>query len=346
VEINIYTIQTAKEYSEKFAEWINRLDIYYDQNYLACDAEMQKGEFEIFTVSDGKDVFIYPYIKLKINNEGNKFDITSPYGYAGPFCSNKKLFNESEKVFNDYIFNSGCVTEFVRYHYLYNKEFQFSHNIQNHINREMVVMDMTEGWEKIWSNQYSVTNRNLIRKLEKEGYKVTFHDDTKHLNDFIDLYEDTMKNAGAENFYFFSRKYYFNLFEKLAGKIFLTRVIKDDHVYSSSLFFKSGGILTYYLSARDLKNYAIPSSNLMISETAKLGVLENQKVFNLGGGRSIIEDDALLKFKKNFYKHTTTFKIGKRIHNNAFYSELKHKYITDFGAKKYEERKNILQFYR
>ena len=100
MEINIYTIQTANEYSDKFGYWINRLDIYYDQNYLVCDAEMQNGEFEIFTVSKGQDVFIYPYIKLKINGKENRFDITSPYGYAGPFCTNEKLFDESEKSFN------------------------------------------------------------------------------------------------------------------------------------------------------------------------------------------------------------------------------------------------------
>lgn len=346
MQINIYNSASANEYSATFGSWIGKLDIYYDANFLSCDAQIQNGSFEIFTVSNKNDVFIYPYIKLPIPGYSQSFDITSPYGYAGPFCTSTELFCEAEKLFTDYIFQQGCITEFVRYHYIYNDNVFFKHNIQNSHNRDIVVADLSKGWDNLWNEQYSATNRNLIRRLKRDGYKVNFSKHEECVSAFIDLYEITMKNAAADDFFLFKRDFFFDLFNKLESKIGLISVVKDEHIYASSLFFNSGKILTYYLSARDINCSKIAASNLMLSEIAKFGLDNGLSIFNLGGGMTHNSENTLFKFKKNFSTNIKKFYIGKRIHSPKIYNQIKQEYISKHGYDMFEQKKHLLQFYR
>jgi lipid II:glycine glycyltransferase (peptidoglycan interpeptide bridge formation enzyme) len=346
MQINIYNTHSAESYKEQVGKWLDSLDVYYDPAFLSCDAEMQNGAFEIFTALNNNDIFIYPYIKLAIPGYPDHFDLSSPYGYAGPYCTNTDLFTKAEKAFNDHISKAGCVTEFVRYHYLYNETRLFTENIQNIHNRDVVVADLSKGWDHLWNDQYSTTNRNLVRRLEKDGFTVNFHKDTIHLDAFISMYELTMKNANATQFYFFPRSFYYKLFEKLGEKIGMASVERDNHTYASTLFFKSGDILTYYLSARDIDHYKIPSSNFMLSEIAKYGMENSINTFNLGGGTTHSDEDSLYKFKRNFSKNIKKFYIGKRIHNHAIYDELKQQFIKEYGEEKFAQQKHLLQFYR
>ena len=87
------------------------LDIYYYPSFLEIDAKIQKGTYEIFFFRKGNEVFIYPYIKLPFNDEKfiEYFDISSPYGYCGPFSTSESIFEKGEVAFIDYIKNK-CVT--------------------------------------------------------------------------------------------------------------------------------------------------------------------------------------------------------------------------------------------
>lgn len=347
MEINIFNSSNEKEYSNLIERFNLDLDIYYYPEFLFIDASMQKGKYEVFTVNDGKNIFIYPYIKLSFEAEfQDLYDLSSPYGYCGPFCTDKSLFSKSEAFFLEYAANSGFVTEFVRYHYLYNKEFLFERNIENIRNRSIVLLPLNTTWEEIWASEFSGTNRNIVRKLEKEGFRVESSIHINHLDEFIELYLQTMKNVNADSFYFFNSAFYNDLFNSLNQKIQLIRVMKDNILMASALFFVSGGIVTYYLSGRNLNYPNIPATNLMLTEAVKIYKEKGLKFFNFGGGRTMASDDALLKFKKNFSKNSEEFFIGKRVHNTAVYNQVKSKYISDKGLDQYKRVKHLLQFYR
>jgi hypothetical protein len=74
--------------------------------------------------------------------------------------------------------------------------------------------------------------------------------------------------------------------------------------------------------------------------------MNNVKTFNLGGGLSINPSDKLFKFKTNFSKNTMPFYIGKRVHLTEIYENIKKDWISKNGIEKYDEIRNILQFYR
>ncbi len=346
--IKIYNKYNAGEYDLLLKEYNFDLDVYYNSGFLEVDAHMQKGEFEIFSVKKNEHLFIYPYIKLSLIKFGfaEYYDLTSPYGYCGPYCSDAHLFDISEQLFVEYAKQNKYATEFVRYHFLYSSTLKFSKNIQNVQNRSMLVLNLQKNWDDIWKNEMSVGNRNITRKLEKEGYRVETYNDTFYLQEFIEMYNATMKHSNAEDFYYFENDFYYNLFDKLKEKIVLVRVCKGDVTYCSALFFKCGNIFTYYLSARNLNYKNIPASNLLLTNMAKLGNEKGYHYFNMGGGRTNTVDDSLFKFKNNFCKEITLFYIGKRAHLPEIYKELKNNFIIENGLEKYEKISNILQFYR
>jgi lipid II:glycine glycyltransferase (peptidoglycan interpeptide bridge formation enzyme) len=347
VGFQIFNEYTYPNYLKLLGELELELDIYYYPSFLDIDAKIQKGEYEIFFFIKGKEVFIYPYIKLPFNEEKFKeyFDISSPYGYCGPFCSSELIFQEGEEAFVDYI-KSKCVTEFVRYHYIYNEKHKFTRMIQNLQNRTVVTLDTTLDWETIWSKEFSGTNRNLIRKLEREEYKFILANKKEDLLGFLEMYYSTMKNAGASNFYFFEKDLINRLYEDLGEKIFLVKVEKESIVYCYSLFFISGGIGTYYLSARNVDYPKIPGSNYLLAKAVELLQEKGAFVLNFGGGLTNETDDYLFNFKRNFSKRTKEFFIGKRIFNNNIYNQLVNDWINLHGENDYEKRKHILQFYR
>jgi lipid II:glycine glycyltransferase (peptidoglycan interpeptide bridge formation enzyme) len=345
--VQIFNESTHADYLKLLCKLGLELDIYYYPSFLCFDAKIQKGFYEIFSFIKGNDVFIYPYIKLPFNQEKFKgyFDISSPYGYCGPFCSSEFIFQEGEEAFVNYI-KSKCVTEFVRYHYIYNDKQKFTKQIQNLQNRTVVTLDITLDWETIWSKEFSVTNRNLIRKLEREEYNFAVANKKEDLLGFLEMYYSTMKNAEASNFYFFEEDLINRLYQDLGEKIFLVKVEKSSIVYSYSLFFISGGIGTYYLSARNVNYPKIPGSNYLLGKVVKLLQEKGASILNFGGGLTNEREDYLFKFKMNFSKQTKEFFIGKRILNNYIYNQLINDWINLHGENDYENRKNVLQFYR
>jgi len=343
----IFTLESINEYKTFLDETNLNLDIYYTPEFLQIDADLHKGIFEVFTFKYRNKVFIYPYIRRSISSKyPGYYDITSPYGYCGPFCNDDNLFLDAEKAFIDYAKAQNIVTEFVRYHYIYNRERYFKVNIENSNNRTLVVLNTSQSLEDIWTKEFSKTNRNLVRKLEKEGYEFQILDYKENYDEFYNIYLETMVNASASSYYFFAKSFFQDLAKKLEDQIFLGTITKDGVTYCSSLFFASGGILTYYLSGRNLNFTKVSATNLLLSKISFWANQNSIQYLNLGGGLSNSREDQLFKFKSNFSTNTTPFFIGKRIHIQSIYNSLIRDWRNDFGSDSYEDVKNVLQFYR
>ncbi|MBU2019519.1 MAG: GNAT family N-acetyltransferase [Bacteroidetes bacterium] len=348
MNIEVFDSRNHEKFIEKFGPQLLRADIYFHPGFLACEAELQNGEFEIFTVSTGDKVWMYPYLLLPIPNS-EWLDISSPYGYAGPFTTDKNLSLEAEKHFLEYATNKNIVTEFVRYHPILQNEEElvFQENIVNLHNRTIVVADVTQNIEDLWKNSFSSTNRNVVRKLIKDGFEFGIKPfEIKDINDFVELYAATMHNAGATDFYFFDRSYYQELINKLPQSVWISQVTRNKEVYATALFFEHGELLTYYLSARNLEYPKVPASNLLLAKTCEWAHERGLKKVNFGGGLTNDWDNPLFKFKRNFSPITKKFFIGKRIHNQEQYKKIIQDFINQNGQEKYDQVKSILQFYR
>lgn len=349
--VKVFGADNFAEYQQLLFERNLELDIYYYPHFLQLDARLQKGVAEIFCAFDDENYFIYPYIKLPFSGLAysdsyldSKFDITSPYGYCGPLSSSHDFLRKSEEAFLEHATKEGFVTEFVRYHFSITHPFET--NIQNLHNRNILLLDLSLPWDEIWMEQFSATNRNLIRKMEKEGFEFKLSQSETDFSTFFKMYTDTMSHAEAAEFYFFSEDFLKDQFKTMADKIKLGAVVKDGRTYSSMLFFLSGEYATYYLSARNLECGKIPATNFALYQFIKLSKQEGFSIMNLGGGLTLSPDDSLFKFKKNFAKRVQPFAIGKRIVDKTGYEHVKANYAKKHPEIDLDAKAKILQFYR
>lgn len=346
LQFNTYTKDTIAGLKVEERSFLESLDIYYQPEFLVCDASMQEGEYEIAVCTRGKQIWVYPYILLPVPGTIYK-DISSPYGYAGPVSNSPDIQSEAEALFIQYLATrKDIVSEFVRYHPIYNETSLFQTEIKNLLNRRVVILPTLDK-DEIWLKEFSGTNRNLVRKLEKEGFNWSVKPfSIEDIPAFDEAYRANMLYTNASDFYFFSPEFYAALIEQLGDRLLLSKVEKEGEIYTSALFFISGGIATYYLSARNLDHPKIPGSNLLLSKMAFWSQENGIKFLNFGGGLSLDENDHLFKFKSNFGKQIKDFTIGKRIHQPELYRQLQDTYIAKNGAENFQKVKHILQFYR
>jgi hypothetical protein len=349
MQIKVFDQTNSSEYLKLLTEFKLDLDVFYQPGFLKVEAKNLKGNFEIFTVSDldKNQLFVYPYIKLPCHGRFSNFvDVTSPYGYAGPFCSNRDLFEFSENAFLEHMKQENVVSEFVRYHFIYNEEIFFEREISNELNRTVIVFTLKNEWDEIWKNHISMNNRNYVNRFEKDGFSLVLTQDIKELDDFITLYYQTMENAEASESFFFSKEYFYDLFQELSDRTYIAKVMKDEIVYSSVLFFVSGSIVEPFLNGRNLNYLKLPSSVPLYINLAKWAQNHNFEILNMGGGRTHASDDSLFQFKKRLSNQVRSFYIGKRIHNKKIYQDIIEDFIKENGQDKYDEVKQRLHFYR
>lgn len=346
--MRILTEETIHSLTDAEKALLQPLDIYYQPAFLRCDASLQNGHWNLAIVLESENYWVYPYILIPLPGESDFFDMTSPYGYAGPATNDLTFGKIAEQAWLTEIRqNPSIVTEFVRYHPVYNRTYFFVDSISNNHNRTIVGLhtDLTE--DQIWNEQFSGTNRNLVRKLEKEEYTWQIKPfESTDVGAFTAAYKANMIHSGATDFYFFPDHFYLQLIEELGDGIQLATVTKDGTVYCQSLFFLCGEIVTYYLSARNLDYPKVTATNFLLSKMAFWCHQNGFKWLNFGGGLSLAEDDRLFKFKSNFARTTLPFHIGKRIHNAEKYEALKTSYTAIHGKEAFEAIKHILQFYR
>jgi hypothetical protein len=351
MEIKIFNLKNWSDYPVFIRDRGLKLDIYYDPDFLLIDAQLQHGEAEVYCVTDGGRSFVYPYIRRRflphepiLKHFVGYSDITAPYGYCGPFANDHSLFFESERFFIEYAKSEAIVSEFVRYHYDALSRFELE--IKNVHNRDILVLDLNQGFENIWKNEFSGTNRNLIRRMEKDGYQFEICRDNSSIEEFVDMYKMTMENAGASKFYFFPRDFFHELFSKLGDRINLGLVRREGLTFCAVLFLKHNCYMNYYLSARKIDSGKVPANNFALFHFIKMGVDEGFSRLNFGGGNSMSHDDPLFKFKSNFTKKMESFYIGKRIHNVEIYEAIRAAYVAENGPEAYARVKNLLHFYR
>lgn len=252
---------------------------------------------------------------------GNFYDIQGAYGYNGIITSSEdetfiKSFHES---FDAWCQENNIVAEFSRFHPLLNNQVLASPQMTTLYSRKTVKLNLQPSVDDIWKTQISSKNRNLIRRAEKEGVVIV---ESNNYEQFQKLYDQTMENVGAEEFYFFPKSYY-DCFQKSLGEnATLCFAVCGGKTIAGSLFMFCHDYAHYHLSGRDKEYSRIPAGNLLLWYGIQKAKARGCKWFHFGGGTSSDDNDSLLHFKQNFSREQGEFWIGKRIHNQEIYNEV------------------------
>ncbi|MDT2719651.1 GNAT family N-acetyltransferase [Enterococcus gallinarum] len=323
-------ITNENEWSDIVNKFQNN-DVYFEYSYYKSFSILGNDKPQLFYFCSDQGKVAYPYMLRKIDlrtSSSQYFDISTVYGYGGPLfelstTGNLSLLQEEfEKVFKENCINSNIIAQFDRFHPLLKNHEFFSRYEEVTLNRETITIDLTDQ-NQIWGNIHP-KRKNLIRKSLKNDIHCVIDDRKETLNDFIEIYYETMKINEADDYYFFKNEFFEVSQELLGKKLVICNAYKDDEIICSILVLVSDNYLHYYLSGTRAMYKSLQPNSLLLYEIAKWGNNIGKKFFHLGGGVSS-EKDSLYRFKKSFNRKETAennFYIGKRIHNLEVYTHL------------------------
>lgn len=324
-----------------WAEYLLRLkksqrDVYFTPEYYSLYENYGDGEAFCFVFEKDGDVVLYPFLMNSITPLGYKldkeyYDIQGAYGYNGIITStdSKDFIDSFWTAFDAWCQENDVVAEFTRFHPLLNNQILASPNMKTFYSRHTVALDLSD--DDIWMHQISSKNRNMIRKAEKEGVQIVESDDYET---FRKLYDGTMTDLHAEDFYFFPKNYYDEYKRTFKGNSMLCLAMYNGKAIAGSMFMFSDDYAHYHLSARDREYSRYAANNLILWYGIQKAKERGCKWLHFGGGTTGEDDDSLLKFKKEFSKTLCEFWIGKRVHNQEIYNQIveqwKNKYPDSY----------------
>ncbi len=326
----------------------NQQDVYFKPEYYQLYQNLSDGCAQCFVYEKDGDLALYPFLLNPVNSQGisldkQYFDIQGAYGYNGVATNSYKTpFIEGFfKKFLEYVQDSNIIAEFIRYNPILNNHL-FSLNNQFEYNRENVFVDLDitnfekESYEYSTQKNIKKAQRNLLTCVSLKGDEIK----KTHLQDFIDIYYQTMDRNKADKYYYFPLNYFQSIINDLPDKCklyfvrYLGKLISTELVIHGSQIGYSflGGTLSEYFTFRPndlLKDFIIKDLKY-----------NGLKIFCLGGG-----SDGVFIYKKSFAKNgVTPFYVGKIIHNKVIYDKVIKQWESQY-PKKNEQLNNMLLKY-
>lgn len=160
-----------------------------------------------------------------------------------------------------------------------------------------------------------------IRRANKAGITVAFDHEWVHLDEFVEIYNETMVRNGADDYYFFAREYFEKLIDELGPVLKLIIAKLDDHIVSSAMFLCTDSIIQYHLSGTPRQYLQFAGAKLILDEMRRWGKMNGYKWMQLGGGVGS-NQDSLFRFKAGFSKQRPDFCVARTILQPDIYEKL------------------------
>lgn len=253
--------------------------------------------------------------------KGKYYDWTTPYGYGGPLTDGEisaKWIKDFMKELMEYCNRHFVVSQFFRFHPLLQNQ-KVMQEVSDVVYLKKTVYLDTIDEKTIYANM-TPNNRNMIRKAQKNNIKIIF-DTGERVEEFTKIYELTMRNNKAEEYYYFEKEYFDYLIEEMRDNIIFFYALYHGIPVSASLFFVTDSYMHYHLSGTLPEYRNLAATNLLLSEAANWAAGHGIKELHLGGGVGV--EDSLLTFKKHFNRNgLIDFCIGRNIFMPEIFEEL------------------------
>ena len=324
-------------YDERWHVLLKRTkhDIYHYPSYVENEAVRMEGRACAAVVEDGDYFFLLPIILRPLLILGKPlpggdgmFDAISPYGYPCPLLSIPTKTSDAEEflqsalsMFKNAMCKNSIASVFVRLHPLIRplslEQLLKIGKVVSH--GKTVWINLTIENEKLW-RQTRKTYRNLIRKLEKNGYKARMDYSFNTLSKFSDIYNSTMCSVGASRQYFFGLDYFKKLKKSLGNDINLCVVEDNKGIGAAGLFTECSGIVQYHLSGTASGTQYKDATKLMLHYIRLWAKERGNIALHLGGGVGS-KSDSLFFFKSGFSKLFADFNTWRIVTHEEIYEE-------------------------
>ena len=275
------------------------VDSYLRRAYVESACLLEPGE-PVLLEHDGA---VFALIR-----RADPVDAITPYGYGGPVGRDVRAF---WSAYESWCRERGVVTTFVRFHPLYAN----AHDAPVHVEPLAPTIAWRLAQDDLFAGMH-LNHRRAARKARNAGVCVV----VEHgVGDFVPLYEETMRRAGAAPFYFFPAAYWAAL--DRAGVVrFDARL--DGSTVASALCLASPPWLHYHLGGSSDEARRLGAMTLLFLEAAAWAKERGYERFHLGGGVGGAAD-SLHEFKRRFDPGgLLEAAVGKVVHDEAAYAQL------------------------
>jgi len=331
-------------------QWIEALELCgeYDAYHLPAYHLLAKNQKEgtplLFFFEDEGSFAAFPFLLRQISDvpgleDSQSFDVTSVYGYPGIVTNviegsvNSVTFRrEFQKALLQVLHDRQVIAFFTRQNPLFHTSWLFDGMGKIQAMGKTVAIDMALSINEQEKNM-TKGHRYDIRKAKEAGVVAYEDKEFKSINDFILIYNETMKRNDARDYYYFSNSYYNELKNSLGHKLKLFLAEKDGALISASLFLVTGNIIQYHLSGTPDRYLSLSGAKVILDEVRRWGTSQGIKWFHLGGGLGSTED-SLFRFKSGFSKSKFSFEIVKAVIEPQIYDMLvarKKRWLESIG---------------
>jgi hypothetical protein len=300
-----------------------RHDVYHLPEYLELEAIRNNSTPEAFLIVDEDRIFFVPYLvrscaniaSLGLKNEPI-FDIISPYGYPSLLLSESAILNPefisfALAEFDRTLKEKSVCSAFLRLHPI------LSENLADvfvpetfTVNGETISVDLTLSTGEIWAHTRR-GHQSTINKCKREGFTGNIVPFATHIDEFMDVYRETMQRVSAKEFYYFDR-HYFEQLAQLKDRVHLCLVELSGQIASACLLYECDRIVQAHLGGT--KNQFLPQSPFcfLVDYVRYWAKERGNEYLHLGGGVGSSKD-SVYNFKAGFSRQKHKFLTWRAI---------------------------------
>ncbi|BAZ25051.1 hypothetical protein NIES4073_59550 [Kalymmatonema gypsitolerans NIES-4073] len=310
-----------------------RHDFYHLPEYVYLESKRTDGIPEAILITEGDKKIFVPYLLRKCNDilfeevkSAEIFDVISPYGYPGILLNEAAMntpgFADAALDRMKQEFRSrGICSAFFRLHPILSESFTEVFQAGTFtVNGETVSVDLR--LSNLWSHTRK-GHRSTINKCKRLGMiakMVPFQD---YLDEFVAIYEETMRRVNATTgYYTFNSEYFTQMNDLLGLNLHLCIVEYEEQVACVGLYTECCGIVQSTLGGtRNQFVHLSPGS--LETDYARYWAQERGNEFlHLGGGLGGSSEDSLYTFKSGFSQLTHKFLTLRLITDEEKYHHL------------------------
>jgi hypothetical protein len=280
--------------------------------------------------SAGGSCVLYPFLLRALGAEPycdvslrDCMDISSPYGYGGPFrwgpAWNPDAARKFWLDFDAWAAKSRVVSEVIRFSL-------FPETLVDYIGDRRVlsenVVRALDGEDEVWRNFEHKVRKN-VNKARASGVTVRIDETGDRLDDFLAIYTATMDRRQAGESYYFPREYFERIRDNLKGQFAWFHAMVGSEVVSTELALVSAVRIYSFLGGTDAAWFHVRPNDLLKIEMMNWARSAGKTHFVLGGGYG--RGDGIYRYKLSFAPDgSVPFSIGSRVLDVNEYERLIH----------------------
>lgn len=271
---------------------------------------------------DDASTVLFPLLARAIPRAAPHCDLSTPYGYGGPFAwgePHHPLPHQFWPAYEHWTRELGAVSEFVRFH-LFPDALLGSYPGEQACPMMNVVRALDLPSEELWQDfDYKV--RKNVKRARASGIRIVHDPEGARIEDFLRIYRGTMARRHASGAYDFPAEFFRRIQTHLAGCHTYFHAVLDGAVIASELVLLSRHRAYSFLGGTDERYFAQRPNDLL-----KVAIIEwcretGRRAFVLGGGYE--PSDGIFRYKLSFAPSgQREFHIGKRILDGEAYAAL------------------------